>query len=121
MAKEIAFLHPEIERLDRDDMRALQAKKLAALGARLAERADWVAHFKRAGLHPRGLRDHASLAAVPTLEKSDLRQRYPYPFLTVPLESVTRFFATSGTTGLPVLFGFTKRDLELVGRQVARQ
>ncbi len=121
MTKQVSYLHPEIERLDRDDVKKLQARKLAALGARLAGSPDWTAHFKRAGLAPRDLRDHASLAAVPTLEKADLRQRYPYPFLTVPLESVTRFFATSGTTGLPVLFGFTKRDLELVGRQVARQ
>ena len=70
MTKHAAFLHPEIERLDRDDMRALQATKLAALGARLAESEEWVAHFQRAGLHPRDLRDHASLAAVPTLEKA---------------------------------------------------
>ena len=60
----------------------------AALGARLAESEEWVAHFRRAGLHPRDLRDHASLAAVPTLEKADLRQRYPYPFLTVALGEV---------------------------------
>jgi phenylacetate-CoA ligase len=35
---------------------------------------------------------------------------------------VSRFCSTSGTTGLPVLFGYTERDLnELLANQVARQ
>ena len=121
MPKDVSFLHPEIERLDRDGILKLQARKLAAMGARLSANADWVEHFKRAGLSPTDLRDPAALAHVPTLEKADLRARYPYPFLTVPLAAVARFFATSGTTGSPVMFGFTKRDLDALGRQVARQ
>ncbi len=116
-----AFLHPEIERLDRDGMRALQARKLAALGERLAADAQWTAHFRAAGLSPRDLADPQALAAVPTLDKAALRARYPYPFVSVPLPQVVRFFATSGTTGLPVMFGFTRADLDLLGRQVARQ
>lgn len=121
MGKQAAIRDPAIERLDRADMTKLQAKKLASLGERLAHSLDWVAHFKTAGLHPRDLRDPAALAAAPTLEKAQLRARYPYPFLTAPLGNVARFFATSGTTGLPVMFGFTANDLALLGRQVARQ
>jgi phenylacetate-CoA ligase len=121
MAKQITPREPAIERLDRGDILKLQAAKLAALGARLAANAEWVEHFKHAGMRPGDLRDPAALAHVPTLEKAALRQRYPYPFLTAPLASVARFFATSGTTGLPVMFGFTRNDLALLARQVARQ
>jgi phenylacetate-CoA ligase len=115
------MLHPEIESLDRDAMRALQARKLAALGERLAASAEWREHFARAGMHPRDLAAADGLAHAPTLEKSDLRARYPFPMLTVDVSRVARFFATSGTTGLPVLFGFTNKDLRLVAGQVARQ
>jgi len=46
---------------------------------------------------------------------------YPFPLLTVPMEDVMRFCATSGTTGLPVMFGFTRHDWEVtVVRQLAR-
>ncbi|MGH7003187.1 MAG: phenylacetate--CoA ligase family protein [Alphaproteobacteria bacterium] len=121
MPKEISFRDAAIERLDRDGIRKVQVQKLAALGARLGRNPEWVAHFKRAGMHPGDLRDHAALVHAPTLEKAELRQRYPYPFLTVPLVEVARFFATSGTTGLPVMFGFTRNDLALLARQVARQ
>lgn len=115
------MLHPAIERLDRDDLSALQHKKLAALGRRLAKSPDWVAHFKKGGVHPRDLADPKALAQVPFLDKTQLRERYPFPMLTEPVEKVARFCATSGTTGLPVLFGFTAADLDLLGKQVARQ
>ena len=115
------MLHPEIESLDRDGMRALQARKLAALGARLAASADWCAHFAKAGMHPRDLAAGDGLANAPPMEKADLRTRYPFPMLTVQVAEVSRFFSTSGTTGLPVLFGFTPRDLTQLARQVARQ
>lgn len=116
-----SMLHPEIERLDRDDIAALQTKKLAALGKRLAAAPEWVAHFKTNGVHPADLADPEALAQVPFLDKTALRERYPFPLLTVPAEKVARFCATSGTTGLPVLFGFTARDIALLGKQVARQ
>lgn len=115
------MLHPEIERLDRGDIQAIQRRKLAALGARLARSPDWVAHFRKGGVHPRDLADPQALARVPFLEKSQLRDQYPFPLLTEPVEAVERFCATSGTTGLPVLFGFTRADLAMLAKQVARQ
>lgn len=107
-----ALQHPEIESLDRDGILAIQRAKLAALGKRLAARPEWASRFARAGLKPEDLADPQALAAVPMLEKSDLRALYPFPMLGVPMESVVRFCATSGTTGLPVLFGSTARDFE---------
>lgn len=118
---EFAFAHPEFERLERDDILALQHGKLAALGARLSESPEWVAHFARAGMAPGDLADPQALAAAPMLEKADLRAQYPFPMLTVEMGEVARFFATSGTTGPPVMFGFSRRDIdELLPRQVAR-
>lgn len=110
-----------IEMLDRDDVLKVQQRKLASLGERLAGSQEWREHFARTGLKPEDLADRQALEAVPTLEKSDLRELYPFPFLTVPMEQVQRFFATSGTTGLPILFGFTARDVEVLLRgQVGR-
>jgi phenylacetate-CoA ligase len=115
------MLHPEIEQLERGDLQAIQRRKLAVLGARLARSPEWVEHFKKGGIHPRDLADPKALASVPFLDKSQLRDRYPFPLLTEPVDKVSRFCATSGTTGLPVLFGFTDGDLKLLANQVARQ
>ncbi len=107
--------------MTREDVLGIQAAKLAGLGARLAGSAVWRDHFRRAGLHPQDLADRQALSALPPLEKADVRAHYPFPFLTVPVEDVARFCATSGTTGLPVLFGFTRRDWErTVVKQLSR-
>ena len=116
------MLHPDVEALDRDDLIAIQNSKLAKLGERLSESPDWVAHFKTAGMNPRDLADPDALANAPFLDKAQLRDRYPFPLLTEKMEKVARLTATSGTTGLPVLFGFTRADMQdLLARQVARQ
>lgn len=109
------------EGLDRDAVLAVQRAKLAVLGARLQDDAMWREHFAPAGMAPRDLASADGLSHAPMLEKADLRSRYPFPFLTVRPEEVTRFCATSGTTGLPVLFGLSRRDCdELIPRQLAR-
>lgn len=106
---------------DRETVVATQRAKLAALGARLDADAAWTAHFAASGMRPRDLAEPGALAHAPTLEKADLRRLYPFPLLTVPVEDVVRFCATSGTTGNPVLFGFTRDDWDgLLVRQMAR-
>ena len=81
--------------LSLDELQARQDAKLAALGRRLAESPQWRAHFAAAGASPLDLKDRTALQALPLLEKSHLRALYPYPLLTVPLEQVVRFCATS--------------------------
>ena len=106
---------------DLEQLHAVQDRKLKALGRRLAESSEWREHLAKAGLSPLDLRERASLAAMPTLEKADLHARYPFPLLTVPVEQVARFCATSGTTGPPVMFGFTRHDWEVtLVNQLAR-
>lgn len=94
MAEGLAYLHETVEKLDRDGIRAIQRRKLAALGDRLEQSPDWIRHFRQAGIRPRDLHDPSVLAQVPTLEKADLHERYPFPMLTVAPTDVARFFAT---------------------------
>lgn len=115
------MLHPEIELLDREGILKIQRERLAALGRRLGKDDAWKQHFATAGMKPEDLAAPDGLQNVPFLEKTALRNHYPFPFLTVPVDQVERFVATSGTTGLPVLFGLTKHDFgTLLTSQMAR-
>lgn len=115
------MLHPEIETLDREAILSLQRERLALLGERLGKSDAWRDHFNAGGMQPEDLAAPDGLENAPFLEKSDLRGHYPFPFLTVPMEEVERFVATSGTTGLPVLFGMTREDFgTLLPYQVSR-
>jgi phenylacetate-CoA ligase len=121
MTQAEAMFEPKIESLDAEDLQAIQKSKLSMLGKRLAKSQEWTDHFKSSGLSPTDLGDPDSFMAAPFLEKADLRERYPFPLLSEQVSNVSRFCATSGTTGLPVLFGFTEADQKLLARQVARQ
>jgi len=115
------MLHPEIELLDREGILRIQRERLATLGKRLAKNDAWRDPFNAAGMQPEDLAAPDGLENAPFLEKADLRGHYPFPFLTTPMEEVERFVATSGTTGLPVLFGMTRHDFgTLLPNQVAR-
>lgn len=111
------MMHPDIEQLDAGGIKALQLERLAALGERLAQSPDWVAHFASAGMTPQDLATPDGLDNAPFLDKSTLRHAYPFPYLTVPMSRVERFMATSGTTGLPVMFGMTREDYRVLLKQ----
>ena len=82
---------------------------------------DWIEHFKSHGMTPEDLAAEDGLESAPFRTRRCCRARYPFPFLTVPMEQVERFIATSGTTGLPVMFGMTREDYStLLASQVAR-
>lgn len=45
--------------------------------------------------------------------KDDFRDNYPFGLFATPLEEVVRVHMSSGTTGRPVVTGYTRRDLDL--------
>lgn len=49
---------------------------------------------------------------LPFSEKADLRDAYPLGLMTAPEEEIVRIHSSSGTTGLPVIIPYTKKDVE---------
>jgi phenylacetate-CoA ligase len=57
---------------------------------------------------------------VPFTRKQDLRDQFPYGFLTTDLEKSVRLHSSSGTTGNPTVVFHTKKDIQEWTNQVAR-
>ncbi len=76
--------------------------------------------FDRAKLKPGHIRELSDFSLVPFTGKEDLREAYPYGMAAVPLEKILRIHASSGTTGKPIVAGYTRRDLEDWADAVAR-
>ena len=53
------------------------------------------------------------LKLLPFTTKEDLNQSYPYEAFAVPLRDILRIHSTSGTSGNPVVVGYTKNDLNI--------
>ena len=54
----------------------------------------------------------AEWAKLPTTTKDDFRATYPYGLFAVPMDHVVRLHMSSGTTGKPVITGYTASDIE---------
>jgi phenylacetate-CoA ligase len=110
-----------IETASRDEIAALQLKRLQATLAQVYEN---VPHYRQAfeakGVHPSDCKSLADLSKFPFTTKHDLRANYPFGMFAVPREQVVRVHASSGTTGKPTVVGYTKSDIEMWAGLVAR-
>jgi phenylacetate-CoA ligase len=109
------------ERLEPEELRRLQLERLRVT---LRHAYDHVEVYRRkfdaAGVLPQDCRSLADLARFPFTTKADLRGAYPFGMFAVPMDEVRRLHASSGTTGLPTVVGYTERDLSMWADVVAR-
>lgn len=79
----------------------------------LIERVRGRVPYYRGRLPARGLTALDEVSDLPFTTKQDLRDGYPLEMLAVPASEVVRVHMSSGTTGKPVVTGYTRADLEL--------
>ena len=109
------------ERMGGDELAALQLRRLSDTLRRSYEAVPhYRARFDEAGVHPSDLRELADLRRFPFLVKSDLRDTYPFGLFAVPRERLIRLHASSGTTGKPIVVGYTRADLDMWAEVMAR-
>src|ERR1700691_5476657 len=106
-----------IETASRDELRALQLRRLRETVSRAYER---VPHYRKkfetAGVHPDDLKTIDDLAKFPLTAKEDLRQNYPFGLFAVPMDDIVRIHASSGTTGKATVVGYTRADIDMWAR-----
>jgi len=76
--------------------------------------------FDEAGLKPEQINNLLEFRQVPFTKKNDLRGAYPYGMAAVTLDKIIRIHASSGTTGKPIVAGYTRQDLDDWAAAVAR-
>ena len=76
--------------------------------------------FEQDGISPENIKNRDDFARIPFTTKNDLREAYPYGMAAVPLEKILRIHASSGTTGKPIVAGYTRYDLDCWANAVAR-
>ncbi len=113
--------NPSIETMDRAGLEAIQLDKLQKIVRHAYDNVP----FYRDRMDARGVKpDHIKkLSDVELLDftvKTDLRDNYPYGLFAVPMDQVVRLHASSGTTGKPIVAGYTRDDLEAWTECIAR-
>ncbi len=72
------------------------------------------------GVKPADIRQLADVRHLPFSVKGDLRDTYPYGLFAVPMSEVVRLHASSGTTGKPIVVGYTAQDMEVWKQVIMR-
>jgi phenylacetate-CoA ligase len=110
-----------MEYASRDEISAVQRERLAKT---LQHAYDNIASYRRrfdeARVHPADFRELSDLARFPFTVKTDLRDNYPFGMFAVPRDQVARIHASSGTTGKPIVVGYTKADIDMWAELMAR-
>jgi phenylacetate-CoA ligase len=118
--KDSEFWNPVLETMPCEKLQKLQFKKFKEIFTWAYERSKFYHKlYKDAGIEPGDLKKFEDIRKVPKIEKGMLRGaqgKDPFPYgdmLTVPLDQVTDYRQTSGTTGQPVYQADTWQDWEL--------
>lgn len=113
------FWNPYLETLPRERLQQLQFRKFRKILEWTYERSRFHRElYNSVGLQPGDIKTFEDVRRVPKVEKSMMRgaqRKDPFPYgdcLCVPLEEVTAFRQTSGTTGQPVYQPDTWQDWE---------
>lgn len=101
------------ELLSREEMDQLQLRRLQATIKHAYENVSAYRELYDAhGVKPSDLQTLEDLAKFPFTDKEFLRAAYPFKSFAVPMGQVRRIHASSGTTGLPTVVGYTDGDID---------
>ena len=115
------YWNKEAECMGREEMRRLQSERLVKMVKHVYE--DSTYYRKRmdeCGVKPEDIRSIDDITKLPFTTKQDLRDNYPFNLFCVPMEKIVRLHASSGTTGKPIVAGYTREDLEMWSEVTAR-
>ncbi len=115
------YWEPENETMSREELQQLQLERLQSTLSRVYMNVPFYRKkFDQAGIDPDEFRSLDDVGKLPFTTKNDLRDSYPYGLFAVPLREVVRIHASSGTTGMSTVVGYTKNDLKTWSNLVAR-
>jgi phenylacetate-CoA ligase len=107
--------------MSRDERAALQQERLRSLVDRLLAGGGVQGRRLRAsGVDAAAGLGLGDLPRLPTTQKSDLWEHYPWGLLAVERAELQAVHGSSGTGGRPTLVGYTAADLRLWGQMCAR-
>ncbi len=112
---------PEIEKIDRKALREMQLERLKHIVRYAYENVPmYKKRFDSIGLRPEHIRTLKDIEKIPYTTKDDLRENYPFGLFAVPMKKIIRLHASSGTTGKPIVGGYTRADLDNWSTCIAR-
>ena len=110
-----------IECMNPEELRKLQSLRLKAIVEHAYHNtAFYRKKMQELGLEPGDIHSIDDIVKLPFTTKQDLRDNYPFGLMAVPMSEIVRLHASSGTTGKPIVVGYTRKDLNTWAESVSR-
>ena len=96
---------------DRKKIEDIQLERLRHMACKAYENVPFYKkRLDESGIKPEMIKSLSDLRNLPFTTKEDLRDNYPFGLFAEPMKNVVRLHASSGTTGKPVVAGYTKGE-----------
>lgn len=107
--------------MSREQMRELQGERLRKTVHKVYHSTPFYrGKMQELGITPDDIKTVDDIVKLPFTTKQDLRDNYPFGMFAVPMSEIVRLHASSGTTGLPTVVGYTRKDISVWSEMIAR-
>ena len=119
--REHKIWNPKMECMSRDERMQLQSERLVKTVRHEYDNVPmYRARMDAKGVKPEDIRGIEDLKYLPFMEKTDLRDEFPFGLLAMPKRDIVRIQGSSGTTGHPIVSGYTRNDVDVWSEVMAR-
>ena len=113
--------NPNKECMSRDEMSALQGKRLHKIVEYVYHNVPFYRNkLQEMDIRPDDIQTIEDIKKLPFTTKKDLRDNYPFGLQAAHQNEIIRIHASSGTTGNPTIVGYTRKDIGVWSECMAR-
>ncbi|MBP7652864.1 phenylacetate--CoA ligase [Candidatus Dependentiae bacterium] len=107
------IFNPKFESMNKKELQILQFERLQSTLNRVYNNVEFYKKkFNEINFMPEDLKSLNDLRKLPFTSKNDLKDSYPYQMFAVPLRDIIQIHSSTGTTGKPIIVGYTKNDIK---------
>ncbi|MDR3062726.1 MAG: phenylacetate--CoA ligase [Methanobrevibacter sp.] len=111
----------KIECASREEIKELQLVKLQKTIKNVFDNVPYYSKkYTECEIYPEDIETLKDIEKLPFTTKDDLRESYPFGMFAVDRKKIIEVHSSSGTTGKPVVSGYTSKDIENWGEVIAR-
>ncbi|MBP5135386.1 MAG: phenylacetate--CoA ligase [Paludibacteraceae bacterium] len=114
------FWQPEIEKMSRKDLEALQLERLKKTITQALNSPFYKEKYGKLNITADSVKSLDDLRKLPFTTKAEMRESYPFGLMATDMKNVVRLHSSSGTTGNPTVICHTKNDLDCWANRMAR-
>ncbi len=110
----------EFETLERNKLKSLQLERLKRTVNQAVQAPFYKERYRQEGISADRLTQVEAIRDLPFTTKQDLREHFPYGFLSLPKKDIIRLHSSSGTTGNPTVIFHNRHDISSWANLMAR-